>query len=158
MIAMKTYSAIQRQMFAASKDGKKVKVDKAAFEKDIIKRKRRRIVLIIMVLFWIVAAAVIISLAAFDKLPESLMSILGSSGMGTIGVAGGVYVAATWTLCWVGFPVGWNLWASDRLEAKSQAYVTIVIDEHGYVDTKVDKLSPKIGALIMSIIGGALTM
>ena len=151
MIAMKTYRSLNKAIDQAHAEQEKIGINKETIEKDVAKRKKRRIVLAVFVLFWVVAFGVAMALAAFGVIPA-----MGASPYLT--AAGGVFIAATWTLCWVGFPVGWNSCAGERLEAKSQALITVRIDEHGYVDTKVDTISPKIGAAIMSLIVGCITL
>lgn len=151
MIAMKTYRGLNKAIDIAHSNGQRVSVKQDAIEKDIRKRKKRRIVLAVFVLFWIVMLGVGMILAALDVLPS-----MGTSPYLT--AAGGVFIAATWSLCWVGFPLGWNACAGERLEAKGQAMITVRIDEHGYVDTKVDTVSPKIGAAVMSFLVGCIAL
>ena len=114
MIAMGTYRGLNKAIDKAHAENQKIGVNREAILKDIRKRKKRRVVLAVFVLFWLVALGVGMVLAAMGMIPSMGMSPY-------ITALGGVFVAATWSLCWVGFPVGWNACASDRLEAKGQA-------------------------------------
>lgn len=69
----------------------------------------------------------------------------------------GWFVAITWAMCWVGFPVGWNWTKKERNDAKNELYVTHTIYEDGTVETSTSKLIPRIGAFVTSLFMGALT-
>ena len=69
-----------------------------------------------------------------------------------------LFVPATWTLCFVGFPIGWHWTKDDRENAKNQLYVQHTIDEYGNVDTYASTVPARFGALIFSLFYGILTM
>lgn len=153
MIAMKTYRGLNKAIDSAHAANQKISVNRDAILKDIRKRKKRRIVLTVFVLFWLAALGVCMALAATGVLPD-----LGTGMSPYVDALEIAFLGATWSLCWVGFPVGWNMCATERLEAKSQAMITYRIDEHGYVDKKVDTVSPKIGAAILSFLTGCIML
>lgn len=151
MIAMKTYRGLNKAIDQAHAAGQKLGVDRERILKDVKKRKKRKIVLIVFVLFWLVALGVAMALAAFGYIPSMGMSPY-------LTALEAVFIGATWSLCWVGFPVGWNMCAGERLEAKSQVLITLRLDENGNVEARRDTLSPKIGAVLLSFLTGCIML
>lgn len=151
MIAMKTYRALNKAIDEAHKEGTRITVDEARILKDIKKRKTKRIVMAVFVCVSLVALGVMMVLASQGIIPSNGMSPY-------VTALGGWYIGTAWLMCWVGFPVGWNSESDSRAQAKCQQFITYTIDEHGYVDKKVDKVSAPIGAFLMSLFIGCLCM
>lgn len=149
MLSMKTYESIEPKV----KAGEEVRVD--VIKKDVVKRKIKLAFMSVFVCLGFVALIVLMILASQDKLPSIMGSIGGSPYLGALS---GWFVGVTWLLCWVGFPIGWNMNRKERQEAKNQVSVTYVIDEHGYVDERRSTLPARIGAFFMSVFMGCLTM
>ena len=151
MISMKVYRALNKAIDEAHKDGTRITVDEPRILKDIKRRKTKRIVMAVFVCVGVVALAVAMVLASQGIIPSNGMSPY-------VTALGGWYVAMAWALCWVGFPVGWNMESDTLAQAKGQQFITYTIDEHGYVDKKVDKVSAPIGAFLWSVLMGCICM
>lgn len=151
MISMKTYRALNQAIDQAHQQGTRITVDRERISKDIKKRKTKRVVMAVFVCIGLAALAVMMVLASQGILPSMGMSPYATA-------AEAWYIGVTWALCWVGFPVGWNMQSEERAQAKGQQLITYIIDEHGYVDKKVDKVSAPIAAFLMSVLMGCLCM
>lgn len=159
LIKMELYDDLQKNMHDAQETGTVYKVQLKKIKKDLKKRKAGRIARIVILSIWavillgcvVVCAGLVGGSASTDPnvKPEPLLdwAILPS-----------LFVPATWTLCFVGFPIGWNWTKDDRENAKHQLYVQHTVDEYGNVDTYASTAPARIGALLFSFFQGALTM
>ena len=159
LIKMELYDDLQQNMRDAHESGTVYKVQLKKIKKDLKKRKAGRIARIVILSIWAVillgcvaiCAGLVGGSASTDPhyKPEPLLdwSILPS-----------LFVPATWTLCFVGFPIGWNWSKDDRENAKTQLYVQHTVDEDGNVDTYASTAPARIGAFFFSLLQGCLTM
>lgn len=159
LIKMELYDDLQKNMRDARENGTMYKVQLKKIKKDLKKRKNGRIARIIILSIWaviligcVIACAGLVGGGAStdpNVKPEPLLDW----AMLPI-----LFVPATWTLCFVGFPIGWNWTKDDREDAKHQLYVQHTIDEYGNVDTYASTAPARIGAFFFSLLQGCLTM
>ena len=159
LIKMELYDDLQKNMRDAHESGTVYKVQLKKIKKDLKKRKTGRIARIVILSIWAaillgcvaVCAGLVGGSASTDPnyKPEPLLDWA---------VLPTLFVPATWTLCFVGFPIGWNWTKDDRENAKNQLYVQHTVDEYGNVDTYASTAPARIGAFFFSLLQGCLTM
>lgn len=159
LIKMELYDDLQQNMRDAHESGTVYKVQLKKIKKDLKKRKAGRIARIVILSIWAVILLGCVAICAGlvggsastdpNAQPEALLewAFLPS-----------LFVPATWTLCFVGFPIGWNWTKDDRENAKTQLYVQHTVDEDGNVDTYASTAPARIGAFFFSLLQGCLTM
>lgn len=163
LIKMELYDDLQKNMRDAQENGTVYKVQLKKIKKDLKKRKAGRIARIVILSIWAVILLGCVLLAS------GLLEFGGAEGTAgsapvekdpliTWAMIPMLFVPATWTLCFVGFPIGWNWTKDDRENAKHQLYVQHTVDEYGNVDTYASTAPARIGAFFFSFLQGALTM
>ena len=161
LIKMELYDDLQKNMRDAHESGTVYKVQLKKIKKDLKKRKTGRIARIVILSICAVALLIMVGMCAGiigpnsastdpNYKPEPLMRWGSLLEMW--------FVPATWLLCFVGFPIGWNWTKDDRENAKSQLYVQHTVDEYGNVDTYASTAPARIGAFFFSLLQGCLTM
>ena len=159
LIKMELYDDLQQNMRDAHENGTVYKVQLKKIKKDLKKRKAGRTARIVILCIWAVillgcvavCAGLVGGSASTDPnyQPEPLLDWVFLPSL---------FVPATWTLCFVGFPIGWNWSKDDRENAKTQLYVQHTVDEDGNVDTYASTAPARIGAFFFSLLQGCLTM
>lgn len=159
LIKMELYDDLEKNMRDAHENQTVYKVQLKTIKKDLKKRKAGRIARIVILSIWAVVLLGVVAVCAGlvggsastdpNYKPEPLLDW---SFIPTL------FVPATWTLCFVGFPIGWNWSKDDRENAKTQLYVQHTVDEDGYVDTYASTAPARIGAFFFSLLQGCLTM
>ena len=159
LIKMELYDDLQKNMRNAHESGTVYKVQLKKIKKDLKKRKAGRIARIVILSIWAVvllgvvaACAGLFGGGASTDPNAQVKPLLDWSFIPTL------FVPATWTLYFVGFPIGWNWNKDTREEAKHQLYVQHTVDEYGNVDTYASTAPARIGAFFFSLFQGILTM
>lgn len=163
-IDMDLYNKLYDDMRQAKAENVKLGVRINDIKKDVEKRKKARKHRIVFL--WI--ALITFVVGTLCVLIATQSGIIGghAEGGGAVKVPFGPeflkflegwFVAITWAMCWVGFPVGWNWTKKERNDAKNELYVTHTIHEDGTVETSTSKLAPRIGAFVTSLLMGVLT-
>jgi hypothetical protein len=169
LIAMDLYKDLEKSMAKAKESGEKYTVHLSRIKKDLKKRKSGLVARIVILAFWAVALLVLALLATgILELGGGASASVGSAPVETPASPAGtevllaflpaLFVPATWSLCFVGFPIGWGWSQDDRESAKDQLYVQYTVREDGTVDTFQSSLVPKASAFIFSLFLGVLTM
>lgn len=183
LFEMSQYDALERDVATALKTGETYSIRLSAIKKDVKKRKTGWTARVVILSIWafILVAALLLTSGIIDigggaqaVDPDSIEGGAGSGEGGAGEVAGGqgsvagpefdiailsmLFVPMTWTLCFVGFPIGWNMAKDDRSKAKNEIYVQHTIYEDGSVDTYESALVPKLSAFIFSLFLGCISM
>ena len=178
LFAMSQYDELERDVALAIKTGETYSIRLSAIKKDIKKRKSGWTARVVILSIWafILVAALLLTSGIIDigggaqaVNPDSIEGGAGSGevaeGQGSvagpefdIAILSMLFVPMTWTLCFVGFPIGWNMSKDDRNKAKNEIYVQHTIYEDGSVDTYESALVPKLSAFIFSLFLGCITM
>lgn len=186
LINMAQYNDLERDVASAIKTGETYSIRLTAIKKDIKKRKAGWTARVVILSIWavIIAIALLLTTGIIDIGGGAQAVDPGSVGGAAVGgdgeeiVGGGagggqgnevepefdaailsiLFVPMTWTLCFVGFPIGWNMAKDDRSKAKNEIYVQHTIYEDGSVDTYESALVPKLSAFIFSLFLGCITM
>lgn len=168
LIKMELYDDLQKNMRDAHESGTVYKVQLKKIKKDLKKRKAGRTARIVILSIWavILLGCLLIASGILDLGGGSSAVGDGSTPSApvettpliTLEVIPMLFVPATWTLCFVGFPIGWNWSKDDRENAKTQLYVQHTVDEDGNVDTYASTAPARIGAFFFSLLQGCLTM
>ena len=187
LINMSLYNDLERDVASAIKTGETYSIRLSTIKQDVKKRKAGWTARVVILSIWafIIVAALLLTSGIIDigggaqaVDPDSIGggAAVGGDGAEIEGgeVAGGsgsvsepefdiailsiLFVPMTWTLCFVGFPIGWNMSKDDRNQAKDQIYVQHTIYEDGSVDTYESSLVPKLSAFIFSLFLGCITM
>lgn len=163
LIKMELYDDLQKNMRDAHESGTVYNVQLKTIKKDLKKRKAGRTARIVILTIWAVILLGCVLIAS------GLLEFGGSAsteGSAPVEVEplikwemiSMLFVPATWTLCFVGFPIGWNWSKDEREQAKTQLYVQHTVDEYGNVDTYASTAPARAGAFLFSLIQGCLTM
>lgn len=178
---MKLYYDLEKNIKKAKETNEQYSVRLDAIKKDLKKRKRGWMARIVILSIWAVILLFSVFMAAgIINLGGSASSAAGSYNEETgefipdtntetevddeddsffdFSIIAALFVPATWTLCFVGFPIGWNWGKDEREQAKHSLYVQYTVREDGTVDTFQSSLVPKASASIFSILQGCLTM
>ena len=169
LIKMELYDDLEKTIQHAHETNTVYNVNLKAIKKDLNKRKAGRVARIVILTIWavILLGAVLIASGLLEF--GGSASVEGSTPPENVGsgredslitwaMLPMLFVPATWTLCFVGFPIGWNWSKDDREQAKTQLYVQYTVDEDGYVDTFASTAPARVGAFFFSLIQGCLTM
>ncbi|MBQ7356006.1 MAG: hypothetical protein IJW66_01270 [Clostridia bacterium] len=177
LIDAKLYDDLERDMNKAKQKGEGLSVRLDAIKKDLKKRKRGWLARIIILSIWAVVFVFAVLMAAgvveFGGTSVAVGEYNKETGEYTyyenaeaeeedntldFALVAALIVPATWTLCFVGFPIGWNWSKDERTDAKNQVYVQHTVRADGTVDTFQSTLVPKVSAGIFSILQGCITM
>ena len=159
LIKMELYDDLEKTIQHAHETNTVYNVNLKAIKKDLNKRKAGRTARIVILAIWaVVLVGILIASTGLlggsastdpNYKPEPIVSLE---------ILPMLFVPATWTLCFVGFPIGWNWSKDDREQAKTQLYVQYTVDEDGYVDTFASTAPARVGAFFFSLLQGCLTM
>ena len=159
LIKMELYDDLEKTIQHAHETNTVYNVNLKAIKKDLSKRKAGRTARIVILAIWaVVLVGILLASAGLlggsastdpNYKPEPIVSLE---------ILPMLFVPATWTLCFVGFPIGWNWSKDDREQAKTQLYVQYTVDEDGYVDTFASTAPARVGAFFFSLLQGCLTM
>ena len=159
LIKMELYDDLEKTIQHAHETNTVYNVNLKAIKKDLNKRKAGRTARIVILAIWaVVLVGILIASTGLlggsastdpNYKPEPIVSLE---------ILPMLFVPATWTLCFVGFPIGWNWSKDDREQAKTQLYVQYTVDEDGYVDTFASTAPARVGAFLFSLLQGCLTM
>ena len=168
LIKMELYDDLQKNMRDAHENGTVYKVQLKKIQKDLKKRKAGRTARIVILSIWavILLGCLLIASGILDLGGGSSAVGDGSTPSAPVETTPLItwemipmlFAPATWTLCFVGFPIGWNWSKDDRENAKTQLYVQHTVDEDGNVDTYASTAPARIGAFFFSLLQGCLTM
>lgn len=168
VLNMELYSALEKDIAAGKKSGEPYKIHLSTVKNDLAKRKRGWLARVIILAFWaVVVLAMVIVASGVIELGGASGAIDPETGVApdvsyeppiTFEMIPLILVPATWTLCFVGFPIGWGWGKDDRKNAKNQIYVQHTVYDDGTVDTYTSTFVPKLAAFVGSLIFGCLTM
>ena len=178
---MDLYDELARDVEAAKRDDEVYNIHLSTVKRDLAKRKAGWYARVIILSIWavILIGAILVTSGVLqfggtattgpmtgpdgeiieapdtntggEEEPEFSLELMG-------GVVAALFVPMTWTLCFVGFPIGWNWSKDERDKSKNQIYVQHTVYDDGTVDTYSSSLVPKISAFFFSLIQGCLTM
>ena len=161
LIDMSQYNDLERDVASAIETGETYSIRLSTIKKDIKKRKAGWTARVVILSIWaVVLVAALLLTSGIIELgggaqavnPDSIGgggAAVGGDGVEIEGgeVSGGsgsesepefdiailsiLFVPMTWSLCFVGFPIGWNMSKDDRKQAKNQIYVQHTIYEDG---------------------------
>ena len=180
LINMDLYNDLEKDVRDAKKNNEMYNIHLSTVKTDLKKRKAGWTARVVILAIWAVILSIVFLVSAgFIELGGSSDAAAppvmdgDSSGevvapppaedegieWGLVGAAlTACFVPMTWTLCFVGFPIGWN-WSRDtREESKNQIYVQHTIYEDGTVDTYSSKFVPQASSFIFSVLQGCITM
>lgn len=162
------YDDLENSIEKAKESGEGLTVRLDAIKKDLKKRKTGWLARVIILAAWaVIFLGAILIAAGILELGGGASGAVGDVSSApppevepliTFSMLPTLLIAATWTLCFVGFPIGWNWSKDERRDAKNQVYVQHTVREDGTVDTYQSTLVPKLSAGIFSALQGVLTM
>ena len=163
LINMKLYDDLEKDIQTAKDTNEVYSVKLKTIKKDLKKRTAGRKARIVILTIWAVILVGCVLIASGLLEFGGSASTEGSAPVETTpiitwGMIPMLFVPATWTLCFVGFPIGWNWTKDDREKAKTELSITTTVDEDGYVETHASTLPARAGAFFFSLIQGCLTM
>ena len=177
LIDMSQYDALERDVKSAIQNNEVYKIHLSVVKKDLKKRKTGWTARVIILSIWavILVGALLLTTGIIefgggsqavnpDMVGDGAGEVAGGSGSVAeepafpIELLSVLIVPMTWSLCFVGFPIGWNMSKDDRQKAKNQIYIQDTIYEDGTVDTYESTLVPKLAAFLFSLFMGCITM
>lgn len=169
LIPMEQYDDLEKAMKKAKEQNTPYSIHTSRIKKDLKKRKKGRTLRIVILAFWAVALLVVALVGSgIIDIGGGTSAAIDPSGtppptvekepLLSLSLIPAMFVPATWTLCFVGFPIGWEMGKEDREKAKTQLYEQYTVNADGTVDTFRSALVPKLSASIFSLFLGALTM
>ena len=159
LIKMEMYDDLEKNMRDAHETGTVYSVQLKTIKKDLNKRKTGRVARIVILSIWaVVVVGILLASAGLFGGSASTDPNVKPEPIVSLAILPTLFVPATWSLCFVGFPIGWNWTRDDRENAKTQLYVQHTIDEDGNIDTYASTAPARIGAFFFSFLQGVLTM
>ena len=169
LIPMEQYDDLEKAMKKAKEQTTPYSIHTSRIKKDLKKRKKGRTLRIVILAFWAVALLVVALVGSgIIDIGGGTSAAIDPSGtppatveeepLLSLALIPAMFVPATWTLCFVGFPIGWEMGKEDREKAKTQLYEQYTVNADGTVDMFRSALVPKLSASIFSLFLGALTM
>ena len=159
LIKMELYDDLKKTIQHAHETNTVYNVNLKAIKKDLSKRKAGRTARIVILAIWaVVLVGILLASAGLFGGSASTDPNYKPEPIVSLEILPMLFVPATWTLCFVGFPIGWNWSKDDREQAKTQLYVQYTVDEDGYVDTFASTAPARVGAFFFSLLQGCLTM
>ena len=156
---MELYDDLEKTIQHAHETNTVYNVNLKAIKKDLNKRKAGRTARIVILAIWaVVLVGILLASAGLFGGSASTDPNYKPEPIVSLEILPMLFVPATWTLCFVGFPIGWNWSKDDREQAKTQLYVQYTVDEDGYVDTFASTAPARVGAFFFSLLQGCLTM